>query len=93
MIGFPSRLTILKGLQTIAYTKTRHAASGTSFRGTTLQLNRANSPVLDILLDIRVDKVPTDQSLGVENGVLGVRGSLVLGGVSDQSFVGGESDP
>jgi len=57
------------------------------------RLDQANAPVLDILLDIRVDKVPTDQSLGVENGVLGVRGSLVLGGVSNQSFVGSKSDP
>jgi hypothetical protein len=50
-------------------------------------------PVLDVLLHVRVDKVPSDQSLGVENGVLRVRRTLVLGGVSDQSFVVRETDP
>jgi hypothetical protein len=49
--------------------------------------------VLDILLNIAIAEFPTDQSLGVENGVLGVLRSLVLGGISDKTLLLGESYP
>jgi hypothetical protein len=47
---------------------------------------------LHVLLDISVVKPTTDQSLSVENGVGWVHGSLVLGGISDQTLSVGEGD-
>jgi hypothetical protein len=44
-------------------------------------------PVLRVLLDIGVVKAATDQSLGVEHGVLRVHGGLVLGGCPGQRMV------
>jgi len=49
-------------------------------------------PVLHVLLDIWVIETSTNESLGVEDGVSGVHGGLVLGGISDQSLTLGESD-
>lgn len=43
-------------------------------------------PELDILLDDLIGKLSSDESLGVENGVDGVSGGLVLGGVTNKSF-------
>lgn len=47
---------------------------------------------LHVLLDIWVIEASTNESLGVEDGVSGVHGGLVLGGISDQSLTLGESD-
>ena len=47
---------------------------------------------LHVLLDIWVIETTTNESLGVEDGVSGVHGGLVLGGISDQSLTLGESD-
>ena len=47
---------------------------------------------LHVLLDIWVIETSTNESLGVEDGVSGVHGGLVLGGISDQSLTLGECD-
>ena len=43
-------------------------------------------PELDIVLDGLVAKLAADEALGVEDGVDGVTGGLVLGGVSDEAL-------
>jgi len=42
--------------------------------------------VLHISLDLRIIKLAANQTLGVEDCVLGVHGDLVLGGISDQTL-------
>merc|ERR1719284_2252740 len=49
-------------------------------------------PELDILLDDWVGKLPTDESLDIEDGVGGVSGSLVLGSLTDLPLLFGETD-
>ena len=49
--------------------------------------------VLDVMLNRGVSPFATNQSLSVENCVLGIGSQLILGGVADQTFsFGGESD-
>jgi len=50
-------------------------------------------PQFHVGLHVLIVYVTTDQTLGIEHGVLGVAGSLVLGGITNQSLttVGGES--
>ncbi len=49
--------------------------------------------VLDVMLNRGVGPFATNQSLSVENCVLGIGSQLILGGVADQTFsFGGESD-
>jgi len=48
--------------------------------------------VLHIGLDLSIGELATDQSLGVEDGVLGVHGDLVLGGISNETLGVGETD-
>jgi hypothetical protein len=48
--------------------------------------------VLHIGLDLSIGKLAADQSLGVEDGVLGVHGDLVLGGITNQTLGVGETD-
>merc|ERR1712172_465161 len=55
-------------------------------------LDNSEGPVLHVGLDSRVIKLTSDQSLGVEDGVGGVDGDLVLGGVSDEPLGVGEGD-
>lgn len=48
--------------------------------------------MLDILLDIALRELATNQTLDIPDGVGRVGGSLVLGCVSDQALVLGEGD-
>jgi hypothetical protein len=43
-------------------------------------------PVLHVGLDLGVRELSSNESLGVEDGVVGVHGDLVLGGISDKSL-------
>ena len=43
-------------------------------------------PVLHVGLNLGLGELSANQSLGVENGVVGVHGDLVLGGITDQSL-------
>ena len=43
-------------------------------------------------LDLSVRKLATDEALGIEDGVDGVHGDLVLGAVSDETLGVGERD-
>ncbi|TEA10361.1 hypothetical protein DBR06_SOUSAS3710159 [Sousa chinensis] len=47
-------------------------------------------PVLHVRLHCGVLELPTDQPLGIEDGVGGVHGHLVLGGVPDKALAVGE---
>lgn len=49
-------------------------------------------PVLHVGLDLGIGELSTNQSLGVEDGVVGVHGDLVFGGITDQSLRVVESD-
>ena len=49
-------------------------------------------PMLDVILDSLVIKLPTNESLGIKDGVLWVSGDLVLGSISDKSLLVVESD-
>jgi hypothetical protein len=55
-------------------------------------VNDLEGEVLHIGLDLRIGELATDQSLGVEDGVLGVHGDLVLGGITNQTLGVGETD-
>lgn len=48
--------------------------------------------VLHVGLDLSVGELATDQTLGIEDSVLGVHGDLVLGGITDQTLGVGETD-
>lgn len=60
--------------------------------GLTTLVDDLEGEVLHIGLDLRVGELATDQSLGVEDGVLGVHGDLVLGGITNQTLGVGETD-
>ena len=49
-------------------------------------------PVLHVGLNISVRELSSDESLGVEDGVVRVHGDLVLGGITDESLRVVESD-
>lgn len=53
-------------------------------------LDNLLTPVEYVLLDERVVELLADHSLGVLDGVEGVLGDLVLGGVADESLFVGE---
>jgi len=42
--------------------------------------------MLHVRLDRGISKLSTDQTLGIEDGILRVHGNLVLGGITDQSL-------
>lgn len=43
-------------------------------------------PVLHIGLDFSIGKLAADQTFRIENGVVGIHGDLVLGGITDQAL-------
>ena len=49
-------------------------------------------PVLHVVLDGLLRELSTDESLGVEDGVLGVSGNLILSRVTNESLLLGEGD-
>jgi len=55
-------------------------------------LNDLERPVLHIRLDLSIGKTTTDQTLSVEDSVVGVHGDLVLGGITDKTLGVGESN-
>jgi len=57
-----------------------------------LTLDDGEREVLDVLEDTRVGVTLTDDTLDLEDGVGRVAGSLVLGGVTDETLSGGEGD-
>ena len=48
--------------------------------------------VLDIGLNLSIAELATDETLSVEDGVVGVHGDLVLGSVTNQSLTLAEGD-
>ena len=55
-------------------------------------LNDLEWEVLDVVLDCGVGPIAANEPLGVENGVLGVGGQLVLGSITNQTLtLSGES--
>jgi hypothetical protein len=55
-------------------------------------INNGERPVLHVSLDLGVIETATNKTLGIEDGVLGVHGGLVLGSITDKTFRVGESD-
>lgn len=60
--------------------------------GGTVVVGDLEGPRLDILLDGGVIESTTDQTLNIEDGVGGVHGGLVLGGLTDQTLLSSEGD-
>jgi hypothetical protein len=52
----------------------------------TSAVNDLEGKVLHICLNLWVCELTTNQSLGIEDGVLRVHGDLVLGGISDETL-------
>ena len=48
--------------------------------------------VLDVGLHLRIRELATNETLGVEDGVVGVHCDLVFGGIADETFCVGEGD-
>ena len=55
-------------------------------------VNDLEGPVLHVRLNLRVSETATDETLGIEDGVDGIHGDLVLSGVTDETFSVGEGD-
>ena len=55
-------------------------------------LSAFEGPMLHVPLDSGVGEIPTDQTLGVEDGVVGVHGHLVFSGIADQTLGVGEGN-
>jgi hypothetical protein len=49
-------------------------------------------PVLHVFLDLLIRELSTDESLGVEDSVFGVSSDLVLGCISNESFILSKGD-
>ena len=57
-----------------------------------VSVNDGERPVLHVRLDLGVIETATDKTLGIEDGVGGVHGSLVLGGITNETLSLGESN-
>jgi hypothetical protein len=55
--------------------------------GAAVVIDNLEGPRLDVLLDSRVIETTTNQTLGIEDSVAGVHGSIVLGGLTDQTLL------
>jgi len=55
-------------------------------------VNDLEREVLHVGLDLRITELAADQTLCVEDGVDGVHGDLILGGISDETLGVGESN-
>lgn len=55
-------------------------------------VNDLEGEVLHVSLNLGVGELATNQSLGVEDGILGVHGDLVLGGITNQTLGVGEGN-
>jgi hypothetical protein len=60
--------------------------------GAAVVIDNLEGPRLDVLLDGRVIETTTNQTLGIEDSVAGVHGSIVLGGLTDQTLLLGEGN-
>jgi hypothetical protein len=60
--------------------------------GVLFLVNNGKRPVLHIFLDLSIIETTTDKTLGIENGVHGVHGSLVLSSITDKTLVFREGD-
>ena len=60
--------------------------------GVAVVVNDLEGPGLNVLLDGGILEATTDQTLDIEDGVLRVHGSLVLGSLTDQTLVLSEGD-
>ena len=54
--------------------------------GVFILVDNGERPVLHISLDFGIIETTTDETLGIEDGVLGVHSSLVLGSITDKTF-------
>ena len=55
-------------------------------------VDNLEGPVLHISLNFAISETTTNKTLGIENGVEGVHGNLVLGSITNQTLAIGESD-
>ncbi|KAI3485069.1 hypothetical protein L1887_51742 [Cichorium endivia] len=60
--------------------------------GLTTDAGDLEGPVLHVGLDLGVVELAADETLGVEDGVVGVHGDLVLGSIADETLRVGEGD-
>jgi len=49
-------------------------------------VNDLERPVLHVGLDLGISPLSSNKSLGIEDGVVGVHGDLVLGGITNESL-------
>jgi hypothetical protein len=55
--------------------------------GVAFLVNDSERPVLHISLDFGIVETTTDETLSIEDGVLGVHSSLVLGSITNKALV------
>jgi hypothetical protein len=60
--------------------------------GVAIVVDDLEGPRLNVLLDRGVIKPAADETLGIEDGVHGVHGGIVLGGLTDEALAVGEGD-
>ncbi|SPQ20609.1 c73ff6cb-8731-470e-9cf7-86bd75ccbeed [Thermothielavioides terrestris] len=60
--------------------------------GLAIALDNLEGEVLHVGLDLGIGKLAADQALGIENGVVGVHGDLVLRGIADKALGVGKGD-
>lgn len=60
--------------------------------GVAVLLGNSEGPVDHVSLNFGVIETTADETLSVKDGVLGVHGSLILGGITNQTLVVREGD-